>query len=110
MSEMELLYVNILLGWKILLKMVNWLQKSLELINWRVLESKSLRCFFDSRFLIFFYFFYFRTKENFMGLSFPTISGSGPNGSVIHYHPMPETNRPITDKEIYLCDSGAQYL
>lgn len=45
-----------------------------------------------------------------MGLSFNTISGSGPNGSVIHYHPLPETNRPITDKEIYLCDSGAQYL
>lgn len=45
-----------------------------------------------------------------MGLSFPTISGSGPNGSVIHYHPLAETNRPITDKEIYLCDSGAQYL
>ncbi|XP_061387070.1 xaa-Pro aminopeptidase ApepP [Musca vetustissima] len=48
-------------------------------------------------------------KEHFMGLSFPTISSSGPNGSVIHYHPAPETNRPINDKEIYLCDSGAQY-
>jgi Xaa-Pro aminopeptidase len=45
-----------------------------------------------------------------MGLSFPTINGVGPNGSVIHYHPKPETNREITDKEIYLCDSGAQYL
>lgn len=48
-------------------------------------------------------------KEHFMGLSFPTISSSGPNGSVIHYHPAPETNRPINDKEVYLCDSGAQY-
>lgn len=45
-----------------------------------------------------------------MGLSFPTISASGPNGSVIHYHPEESTNRPITTDEIYLCDSGAQYL
>ncbi|XP_065371028.1 xaa-Pro aminopeptidase ApepP isoform X1 [Calliphora vicina] len=53
----------------------------------------------------------FRSKNlHFMGLSFPTISSSGPNGSVIHYHPAKETNRQITDKEIYLCDSGAQYL
>ncbi|XP_046805736.1 xaa-Pro aminopeptidase ApepP isoform X2 [Lucilia cuprina] len=53
----------------------------------------------------------FRSKNlHFMGLSFPTISSSGPNGSVIHYHPAKETNRQITDKEIYLCDSGAQYM
>uniref|UniRef100_A0A336MJJ6 CSON002645 protein n=2 Tax=Culicoides sonorensis TaxID=179676 RepID=A0A336MJJ6_CULSO len=53
----------------------------------------------------------FRSKqEKFMGLSFPTISSSGPNGAIIHYHPMPETKRQITDKELYLCDSGAQYL
>lgn len=51
-----------------------------------------------------------KTKDNYMGLSFTTISSSGPNGSVIHYHPAKETNRPINDKEIYLCDSGAQYL
>lgn len=49
-------------------------------------------------------------QEKYMGLSFTTISSSGPNGAVIHYHPMPETNRPITKKELYLCDSGAQYL
>lgn len=52
----------------------------------------------------------FRSKQaHFMGLSFPTISSSGPNGSVIHYHPAAATNRQITDKEVYLCDSGAQY-
>jgi len=45
-----------------------------------------------------------------MGLSFPTISGSGPNGAIIHYHPHEDTKRQITDKEMYLCDSGAQYL
>lgn len=53
----------------------------------------------------------FRSKQDkYKGLSFTTISASGPNGSVIHYHPLPETNRPITDKEMYLCDSGAQFL
>lgn len=45
-----------------------------------------------------------------MGLSFPTISASGPNGSVIHYHPEESTKRQITTQEIYLCDSGAQYM
>uniref|UniRef100_A0AAG5DP18 Xaa-Pro aminopeptidase n=1 Tax=Anopheles atroparvus TaxID=41427 RepID=A0AAG5DP18_ANOAO len=49
-------------------------------------------------------------QAHYKGLSFTTISASGPNGSIIHYHPLPETNRPITDREVYLCDSGAQYL
>uniref|UniRef100_A0A2M4BHK4 Putative xaa-pro aminopeptidase n=1 Tax=Anopheles marajoara TaxID=58244 RepID=A0A2M4BHK4_9DIPT len=49
-------------------------------------------------------------QPHYQGLSFTTISASGPNGSIIHYHPLPETNRPITDRELYLCDSGAQYL
>lgn len=48
--------------------------------------------------------------EHFMGLSFGTISASGPNGSIIHYGPKNETNRELNDKEMYLCDSGAQYL
>ncbi|CAD6995465.1 xaa-Pro aminopeptidase ApepP [Ceratitis capitata] len=53
----------------------------------------------------------FRSKnKHYMGLSFATISSSGPNGSIIHYHPAEETNRPLTLNEIYLCDSGAQYL
>jgi len=53
----------------------------------------------------------FRKKlPKFAGLSFSTINGSGPNGAIIHYHPTPETNRPITLNEMYLCDSGAQFL
>ncbi|XP_017025563.1 xaa-Pro aminopeptidase ApepP [Drosophila kikkawai] len=51
-----------------------------------------------------------RSKDKYMGLSFTTISASGPNGSIIHYHPRDETKRKITKNEIYLCDSGAQYL
>ncbi|KAA1084283.1 hypothetical protein PGT21_023200 [Puccinia graminis f. sp. tritici] len=46
----------------------------------------------------------------FQGLSFDTISSSGKNAAIIHYGP-PETGSAIIDKDqIYLCDSGAQYL
>nr|CAD7463511.1 unnamed protein product [Timema tahoe] len=47
--------------------------------------------------------------DDFVGLSFPTITSSGPNGAIIHYHCTPKTDRPITTKELYLCDSGAQF-
>ncbi|KAK0541404.1 hypothetical protein OC835_000195 [Tilletia horrida] len=47
---------------------------------------------------------------HFRGPSFETISSSGPNGSVIHYAPDPETGGRIIDPStIYLCDSGGQY-
>lgn len=51
-----------------------------------------------------------RQQDRFMGLSFPSISASGPNGAIIHYHPEQASRRPIGKKEIYLIDSGAQYL
>lgn len=47
---------------------------------------------------------------NFRGLSFDTISGSGPNGAIIHYKPEKPTAALITADQVYLCDSGAQYL
>jgi len=42
-------------------------------------------------------------------LSFPTISGSGANGAVVHYRASEETNRPIAPDSLYLVDSGGQY-
>lgn len=42
-------------------------------------------------------------------LSFDTISGSGPNGAIVHYKASPETNRPIEMNSLYLVDSGGQY-
>jgi len=48
--------------------------------------------------------------EHFMGLSFDTISSTGPNAAVIHYKPEPGNCSVIDPKAIYLCDSGAQYL
>ena len=46
----------------------------------------------------------------FKDLSFDTISGSGPNGAIVHYRVTPESNRVIRPGDLYLVDSGAQYL
>ena len=42
-------------------------------------------------------------------VSFPTISGSGPNGAIVHYRVTRETDRRIQAGELFLVDSGAQY-
>lgn len=42
-------------------------------------------------------------------ISFDTISGSGPNGAIVHYRVSTATNRPLKSGELYLVDSGAQY-
>jgi len=49
-------------------------------------------------------------NEHFRGLSFPTISGSGPNGAIVHYRVSEKTDRALRVGELYLVDSGAQYL
>jgi Xaa-Pro aminopeptidase len=51
-----------------------------------------------------------REGELFRDLSFPTISGAGPNGAIVHYRAMPETERRLEPGSLYLLDSGAQYL
>lgn len=52
----------------------------------------------------------FREQPDYVSLSFPTISSSGPNGAVIHYKPQLSTARSLSTQELYLCDSGAQYM
>ncbi len=42
--------------------------------------------------------------------SFPTISGAGSNGAIVHYHSTLETNRHLEPGTLYLVDSGGQYL
>jgi Xaa-Pro aminopeptidase len=42
-------------------------------------------------------------------LSFDTISGSGPNGAIVHYRASEATNRPLEMNSLYLVDSGGQY-
>lgn len=49
-------------------------------------------------------------KQHFVGLSFPTISSTGPNAAVIHYGPERGNCATIDAQSIYLCDSGAQFL
>lgn len=51
-----------------------------------------------------------RKNANFRGLSFPTISGAGPNGAIVHYRVSAESNRPLAPGSFYLVDSGGQYL
>ena len=48
--------------------------------------------------------------ERFRGPSFDTISSIGPNGAVIHYKPEEGKCMPLSNREIYLLDSGGQYL
>lgn len=47
---------------------------------------------------------------NFKGLSYETISSSGPNAAIIHYAPTKEDNSIIDPSQVYLLDSGAHYL
>ena len=50
-----------------------------------------------------------KSNKKFKFLSFPTISGAGPNGAIIHYKPNKKTNRKLKKGDIYLVDSGGQY-
>jgi len=43
-------------------------------------------------------------------LSFDTISGAGPDGAIVHYRVTEETDRPLRQGELFLVDSGGQYL
>lgn len=52
----------------------------------------------------------FRARnERFVDLSFATISATGANGAIIHYHPQKGTNDAPLGPTMYLVDSGAQY-
>ena len=51
-----------------------------------------------------------RDLDLFQDTSFDTISGSGPNGAIVHYRVTPETNRHLERGSLYLVDSGGQFL
>jgi Xaa-Pro aminopeptidase len=42
-------------------------------------------------------------------ISFDTISGSGPNGAIVHYRVSQASDRKLGRGELFLVDSGAQY-
>ena len=52
---------------------------------------------------------FLKKNKNFKFSSFPTISGTGPNGAIIHYKATNDTNRKLKKGDIYLVDSGGQY-
>jgi len=48
--------------------------------------------------------------KSFYSPSFPTISGTGSHGAIIHYKADKKSNRLLKKGDIYLVDSGGQYL
>jgi Xaa-Pro aminopeptidase len=42
-------------------------------------------------------------------VSFPSISGAGPDGAIVHYRVTRSTDRKIASGELFLIDSGGQY-
>lgn len=51
-----------------------------------------------------------KESAEFIQPSFTTISGFGPNGAVIHYNVSRETSLNFSINNLYLVDSGGQYL
>lgn len=49
-------------------------------------------------------------QHNFVGESFDTISGYGPNGAIVHYHVSAESSLTIKPEGLLLVDSGGQYF
>jgi Xaa-Pro aminopeptidase len=43
-------------------------------------------------------------------ISFDTISAAGPHAAIPHYRVTTQSSLPLNRNEIFLCDSGAQYL
>lgn len=51
-----------------------------------------------------------REEADFLGSSFETIAGAGPNGAIIHYAPSREGPQTIIRRDhMFLLDSGGQY-
>ena len=50
-----------------------------------------------------------KENKNFKFLSFPTISGTGSNGAIIHYKATKKSNKRLKKGDVYLVDSGGQY-
>jgi Xaa-Pro aminopeptidase len=51
-----------------------------------------------------------RESELLQDLSFTTISAAGPNAALPHYRVSAKSNRKLENGQIYLVDSGGQYL
>jgi Xaa-Pro aminopeptidase len=53
----------------------------------------------------------FRSAHNlYRGPSFDTIAGAGPHGAIVHYRATAKTSQKLETGQIFLLDSGGQYL
>lgn len=53
----------------------------------------------------------YRSQQDlYVGESFDTIAGYGPNGAIVHYHVTPESSAKVKPEGFQLIDSGAQYF
>jgi Xaa-Pro aminopeptidase len=48
--------------------------------------------------------------QHFKNVSFETISAVGAHGAIVHYRVSPESDIPLEKNDLYLIDSGGQYL
>ena len=80
-------------------KFLFWLDEIIKK-NRKVTEITAAKKLFDYR----------KKNKLFCGLSFETISGFGSNGAIIHYRVSKKTNKILNKNNLYLFDSGAQYL
>ena len=80
-----------------LTKYLFWIKKNF--IKKKITEISASRKLFNFR----------KKNKNFKFSSFPTISGTGPNGAIIHYKASKKSNRRLKKGDIYLVDSGGQY-
>ena len=80
-----------------LTKYLFWLKKNF--VKKKITEISASKKLYELR----------KKNKYFKFLSFPTISGSGPNGAIIHYKATKKTDRKLKKGDIYLVDSGGQY-
>lgn len=52
----------------------------------------------------------FSSQKYYRGLSFEAISAVGKHAAIVHYVSTPPTDTRITRDDVYLIDSGGQYL
>jgi Xaa-Pro aminopeptidase len=51
-----------------------------------------------------------RADPHYQGVSFNAIAGAGAHGAIVHYRATPQTDATLKTEEIFLSDSGGQYL
>lgn len=54
-------------------------------------------------------FIFFRVQDSYRRLGSPTVSAVGSHAAMVRYIPTIETNKRITDKEIYRLNAATQY-